>query len=155
VDDVTPKAAAFDVERLARLQDGLQLPLSLYKPQHNPAGTLRFKIFRREEPIPLSDALPMLEHMGLRVISERPYLLELPDRKAWIQDFEMGFGGDRPLEQVRDIFQEAFYRTWRGDAENDSFNRLVLGAGLSWRQVALLRAYCKYLLQTGLPFSQA
>src|SRR5690606_8437176 len=113
------------------------------------------KIFRKENPIPLSDALPMLEHMGLRVISERPYLLELPDRKAWIQDFDMGYGGDRPLPEVKDIFQEAFYRIWRGDAENDNFNRLVLGAGLSWRQVALVRAYCKYLLQTGLPFSQA
>ena len=43
---------------------------------------------------------------------------------------------------------------WRGDAENDGFNRLILAAGLSWRQVAMLRGYCKYLLQIGVPFSQ-
>src|SRR3546814_17091859 len=33
--------------------------------------------------------------------------------------------------------------------------RLVLTAGLDWRQVALLRAYCKYLLQAGVSFSHA
>ena len=154
VDDVTPKAAAFDVERLARLKTDLELPQSLYKPQKNPDGMLRFKIFRNGSPIPLSDALPMLEHMGLRVISERPYEVDLPDRTLWIQDFDMGYSGNRPLEEIRDIFQEAFYRIWRGDAENDNFNRLVLAAKLSWRQTTLLRAYCKYLLQTGLPFSQ-
>ncbi|MCX5511794.1 NAD-glutamate dehydrogenase domain-containing protein, partial [Pseudomonas sp. BJa3] len=52
-------------------------------------------------------------------------------------------------------FEEAFACIWRGDAENDGFNKLVLGAGLAWRQVALLRGYCKYLLQTGVPFSQS
>ena len=39
--------------------------------------------------------------------------------------------------------------------EDDGFNRLVLGAGLGWRDVAMLRAYCKYLRQAGVPFSQA
>ena len=52
-------------------------------------------------------------------------------------------------------FRETFARVWHGDAENDGFNRLVLAAGLHWRQVAMLRGYCKYLLQTGVPFSQA
>src|SRR3546814_4785441 len=41
------------------------------------------------------------------------------------------------------------------DLENDGFNRLVLGAGLTWRQVAMLRGYCKFLLQVGVPFSQS
>ncbi len=154
IDDVTPKAAAFDVERLDKLASGMQLPQSLYKPAKYPDGLLRFKIFRCDEPIPLSEALPMLENMGLRVISERPYDLELPDRVFWIQDFEMAYAGTKPLAEVKDAFQEAFYRIWRGDAENDSFNRLVLATGMSWRHTAVLRAYCKYLLQTGLPFSQ-
>lgn len=52
-------------------------------------------------------------------------------------------------------FVEAFVRIWDGNAENDGFNGLVLAAGLDWRQVALLRGYCKYLLQTGAPFSQS
>ena len=53
------------------------------------------------------------------------------------------------------IFRDAVASTWLGQAENDGFNRLVLAAGLTWRQTAVLRAFCRYLLQTGIPFSQA
>ncbi|HET7676183.1 MAG TPA: NAD-glutamate dehydrogenase, partial [Gammaproteobacteria bacterium] len=56
---------------------------------------------------------------------------------------------------VKGIFQDAFAQIWSGNVENDGFNKLVLAAGLTWRETALLRAYCKYLLQTGAPFSQA
>ena len=59
------------------------------------------------------------------------------------------------VEQVGALFEDAFEQIWRGNAENDGFNRLVLGAKLDWRQVAMLRGYCKYLLQTGATFSQA
>src|SRR4249919_337253 len=59
------------------------------------------------------------------------------------------------IEQVREMFQTAFERIWRGVAENDAFNKLILGAQLDWRQVSVLRGYCKYLLQTGVPFSQS
>ena len=44
---------------------------------------------------------------------------------------------------------------WSGAIENDGFNRLLLAAELDARQVVVLRAYCRYLLQTGMPFSQA
>ena len=53
------------------------------------------------------------------------------------------------------LFKEAFLAAWRGDIENDGFNRLLLCAGLSAREIVVLRAYCRYLLQTGMPFSQA
>jgi glutamate dehydrogenase len=118
---------------------------------------LRFKLFRPHEPIPISDVLPMLENMGLKVISERPYHLQTGDGAgAWIQDFEMSYaaGGVLDPASVRDEFQEAFARVWYGEAENDGFNRLVLAARLTWRETAMLRACCRYLLQTGLPFSQ-
>src|SRR5690606_36636462 len=35
------------------------------------------------------------------------------------------------------------------------FNKLVLAAGLDWRQVSMLRAYARYLQQVGVPFSQS
>src|SRR5581483_2005321 len=56
---------------------------------------------------------------------------------------------------VRGTFTQAFAAVWRGEAENDGFNRLVLGAGLTAREVAILRAYSKYLRQVGSAFSQA
>ena len=33
---------------------------------------------------------------------------------------------------------------WRGECESDSLNRLVVTAGIDWRQVQILRAYRKY-----------
>ena len=156
-EDVSPRAASFDIEKMDALgNDPESLRMSLYRPPSFPDSNLRFKVFHRELPIPISEALPMLENMGLKVISERPYRVELPDDSAlWIQDFEMVYA-HRVIDpgKVNETFQQAFYRTWRGQIENGGFNRLVLGAGLTWRQVSLLRAYCKYLLQTRLPFSQ-
>ncbi len=157
-EDVSPRAASFDIENMDGLGESAEsLRMSLYRPPSFPDSKLRFKVFHRKDPIPISEGLPMLENMGLRVISERPYEVELDDESVmWIQDFEMEYPhGTIDPAKVNQIFQEAFYRVWRGQIESDGFNRLILGAGLTWRQVALLRAICKYLLQTGLPFSQA
>ena len=98
----------------------------------------------------------MLENLGLRINSEHPYEIELEDGRVVIQDFAV-----EPLVRKVDVgaararFEDAFAAVWRGDAENDGFNRLVLAAGLNWRQVAMLRGYCKFLLQTAVTFSQA
>ncbi|MEM9302884.1 MAG: NAD-glutamate dehydrogenase [Pseudomonadota bacterium] len=157
VEDVTPWVASFDVENLAALGGDDDLRMSLYRPRQRDANVFRFKIFRRNRTIPLSDALPILENMGLRIVSERPYRLEAKDGACWwIQDFDMQLdgGGDIDLDQLRDPFEEGFRRVVHGEAEDDGFNRLVIAAGLDWRQVAMLRGYCKYLLQTGVPFSQ-
>ena len=59
------------------------------------------------------------------------------------------------VTDVKQHFQDAFAKVWYGQMESDGFNRLVLGARLSWRDVTMLRAYCKYLLQTRVSFSQA
>ena len=135
-----------------------RLEMSFYRPLEAPDQELHFKLFRRGQPIPLSDALPILEHMGLRVIGERPYQIALGDGEpVWIHDFRMVYEqepGPDP-EKVAPLFQETFARVWRGETESDGFNRLVLGAQLSWRETSLLRAYCKYLLQTRIPFSQS
>jgi glutamate dehydrogenase len=155
IEEVSPAIAATDVECLASLKDPEDLRLSLYR-SHRPGGALRFKLYRQLDDIPLSDALPMMENMGLRVISEHPYKVETTDGITFIQDFEVeSLQGELDVEMLDQNFEEAFARTWQGAAENDGFNRLVLAAGLSWEQVAMLRSYCKYLLQVGVPFSQA
>ncbi|HET6434089.1 MAG TPA: NAD-glutamate dehydrogenase, partial [Xanthomonadaceae bacterium] len=155
IEQVTPALAAADVRSLAALQGTDDLLLRLYRPARE-QGQLRLKFYRLGDDIPLSDALPMMENLGLRVITEHPYRVELGDTDAWIQDFEVeSTHPDLDVDSLDESFEEAFKRIWSGDAENDGFNRLVLGAGLTWRQVAMLRAYCKYLLQVGVPFSQA
>jgi glutamate dehydrogenase len=156
-EDVSPKVASYDLERLAEIRTADDLAMSLYQPDEQYSNMLRFKVFKYGEPIPLSEVLPMLEDLGLHIGSERPYQLKMTSgMHLWVQDFDMqpASGKPYPLESVREKFQQAFEHVWRGDAESDGFNRLILSAQLHWRDVVLLRSYCKYLLQTGLPFSQ-
>ena len=158
VEDVTPREATFDIERLSDIEDDpTQLRMSLYRPPTFSENHVRFKIFHAEHPLPISDVLPMLENLGLRVISERPYRVRLQSElEILVQDFEMSYEHEALVPaEVNEIFQDAFANVWSGRADNDGFNTLVLGAGLDWRQVTILRAYCRYLLQTGMPFSQS
>ncbi|GAB2520040.1 NAD-glutamate dehydrogenase [Lysobacter humi (ex Lee et al. 2017)] len=154
IENVSAQVAADDVEHLAALTGADDLRLSLYR-SHQGEGGLRFKFYRQGDDIPLSDALPMMENMGLRVIAEHPYRIEAGGQVFFIQDFEVEYPGTLDVTGVDQDFEDAFAAIWRGQAENDGFNRLILAAGLSWRQVAMLRAYCKYLLQVGVTFSQA
>ncbi|SDY17751.1 glutamate dehydrogenase [Lysobacter sp. yr284] len=155
IDEVSAGVAARDIAHLAALAGPEDLRLSLCRTRPGEGG-LRFKFYRQLDDIPLSDALPMMENMGLRVISEHPYRLTVDAQPVYIQDFEVETANnDIDVDRLDENFEEAFAQIWRGNAENDGFNRLILAASLSWRQVAMLRAYCKYLLQVGVPFSQS
>ena len=155
VEDVSPAVAAEDVHQLSLLDSDNALRMSFYHPPKAPE-TLRFKVYRSGGDIALSEVLPQLENLGLRVLTEHVY--EIPGDAAprSIQDFEVQPVGKLTfsVEQVGALFEDAFEQIWRGNAENDGFNRLILGAKLNWRQVAMLRGYCKYLLQAGATFSQ-
>ncbi|MFL6295108.1 MAG: NAD-glutamate dehydrogenase, partial [Actinomycetes bacterium] len=158
LDDFPARNAVYDIQRMEDLAERGGLNMNLYRPLEAPPGTLRFKLFWADRPLPLSDAVPMLEDMGVRVVEERPYELHPAGHgPVWIHDFGIvytGPEGDLDISRVRDIFQEAFAAILRGEAESDGFNRLVLRARLTWRQIVVLRAYCKYLRQTRLTFSQ-
>ena len=139
----------------ASLRDADDIRLSLYRSRRK-ADTLHFKVFRLGADIALSDVMPLLENMGLKVLTEHLYEIEAEGSKLYIQDIEVQPSArfEFDIDEVRELFQTAFERIWRGVAENDGFNKLILGAQLDWRQVSVLRGYCKYLLQTGVPFSQ-
>ncbi|MFA7542402.1 MAG: NAD-glutamate dehydrogenase domain-containing protein, partial [Lysobacterales bacterium] len=158
VEENTPEAAAADIEAMDQLDGGSDLRLNLYQPAVDDDRHFRFKLYRLGEQITLSEALPMMENMGLRIVSEHPYTLEAEGQRISLQDFEITFTDediDVDVQASHVFFEEAFEAVWRGEAENDSFNRLIVAARLFWREVALLRAYTKYLLQVGVPFSQA
>ncbi|MFZ3470709.1 NAD-glutamate dehydrogenase [Streptomyces sp. 4.24] len=165
--DHSPRAAVADLCHLERLSaSDRAFALSLYEPVGAGPGERRFKIYRTGEQVSLSAVLPVLQRLGVEVTDERPYELRCSDRSnAWIYDFGLrmplstGNGdGATPSnylgDDARERFQDAFSAVWQGDAENDNFNTLVLGAGLTWRQAVVLRAYAKYLRQAGATFSQ-
>lgn len=160
IEEVSPEVAADDVQSIAKLHKPGDLHLKLYRTSAIEHERLRFKVFRYAAPLVLSDVMPVLENLGLKVLSERLFEVEVGHESVFIQDFEvisqqdqMGFES-MDVESVRAAFEMAFEQVLRGHFENDGFNRLILLAKLDWRQVAVLRAYCKYLLQVGVPFSQ-
>lgn len=165
--DHSPRAAVADLCHLERLSaSDREFALSLYEPVGAGPGERRFKIYRTGEQVSLSAVLPVLQRLGVEVTDERPYELRRSDRvSAWIYDFGLRMplstgNGEHPgtssylADDARERFQDAFAAVWQGDAENDNFNTLVLGAGLTWRQAVVLRAYAKYLRQAGSTFSQ-
>jgi glutamate dehydrogenase len=146
-----------DIEQMEMLTRENPLGMLFYTPLDKAPSALRLKLFHAEHPIALSDVLPTLENMGLRVIGERPHEIIFKDGKiVWINDFDVVYrkGKEVDVETVRDIFQDAFAKIWLHIAEDDGFNRLVLAAKLTWRETAMIRAYTKYLRQIGFNFSQ-
>jgi len=154
-----PTLAILDIEHVDQSLQSDGIAMNLYRPIEADAAELRLKLYNAGTQIPLSDVLPILENMGLKVLSEEPYRVKPRDteKSVWIHDFSTvtADGSDCDLGSVRRVFQDSLARIWRGEMEDDGFNQLVLGAGLDWRSVAMLRAYCKYLRQAGVPFSQA
>lgn len=149
-----PSTAIEDIKKIENLSEKNPLGMILYK---SGLSELRLKLFHTEETIALSDVLPTLENMGMRIIGERPHEIILKDGNlVWINDFDMIYvkNKDVDINSIKTIFQEAFFHIWFHHAEDDGFNQLVLAAELSWREIAILRAYTKYLRQTGFNFSQ-
>jgi glutamate dehydrogenase len=151
-EDFVPATGAADVRRMEGVtEDGIVL--SLYSPVAAGPGEARFKVFRRGTALSLSAVLPVLSSLGVEVVDERPYQLEIGAEHAWIYDF--GLRHRKPLPTgSRELFQDAFMAVWSGRAESDGFSALVLAAKMPWRQVSILRAYAKYFRQGGSTFSQ-
>ena len=157
-DEVAPSEALADIAELESLERAPQeLRLRLHRPAGQRPERMHLKIVKHGDPVPISDIMPMMENFGLRVIAERPYELSWADAGAlWIQDFELEHrdGMRLDLERIDRDFREAFAAVWRGEVEDDGFNRLLLACGLAAREITVLRAVCRYLLQTGVAFSQ-
>ncbi len=157
-EDVPARSAVPDIEMAERVAASGTLGVNLYRPLEAAPGTLRFKLFHAGKPVPLSDSLPMLERMGLRVLEERSYRVSPEGAQAvWLHDFGLATAQDRDVEidAVGTLFEDAFGRVLAGEVESDDFNRLVLAARLAADEIVVLRAYAKYLRQIGFPLSQA
>ncbi|GGB87949.1 NAD-glutamate dehydrogenase [Marinobacterium zhoushanense] len=154
--DATPPATAVeDLAQLASLGVDNSLTTRLAPLA---AGHLSLRVLGCGGDMTLSDVLPILEHLGVSVLSATPYQLspEKGQLPGWIIDFQLACDPQLDLEPqaVREQFQQSFIRTYNGELEDDRFHQLVLRAGLSYRDITLLRAVSKYLQQLGVPFSQ-
>ncbi len=158
-EDFAGRDAVADLQRLDGLSGPDDIGLTISIPEQPSEVDRRLKLYVAGT-ISLSRAFPILQSMGAEVIDERPYDVQRDDgTRCHIYDFGLAFAErDLPLagdlEAARRRFSDAFIAAWRGDAETDGFNRLVLTANLGWRQVAVLRAYAHYLQQIGSTYTQ-
>ena len=163
-DAFTPHEAVEDLSALGVLAQAGNLPAldaRVLRKLHDAHSTLRIKLYGLGPALPLSVSLPIFENFGLKVIAEDAYPVELKSgegwtREAFVLDFlmERADQGAADLGDIKQPLEQAFHAVVAGEAESDGFNRLVIGAGLDWRDVTILRATAKYLRQAGIQFSQ-
>jgi glutamate dehydrogenase len=149
--------AVADIAPLQAALDGASFGVRLSREAGLPSHRFTARLFHPKEPFALSDVVPLAENLGLRVLSEAPFLLKHGESEGvalQVLSVETADKSPVDLAAVGPHFAETLDRLWAGALENDGLNRLVLGAGLAWREVAMLRAYAKYLRQAGIPFSQ-
>ncbi|MFK8042583.1 NAD-glutamate dehydrogenase [Congregibacter sp.] len=157
-DDFDPRVAVLDIQHILALNGTDRLGMNLYRLLEEKDDHLKLRLYRMGSPLPLSDVLPILENLGLRVVAERAYPVRAASEgRYWIQEFSLiySLAKNIDLEQVKEEFEDAFSRIWYGQAESDSFNRLLLGSRLSWREIALLRAYACYFGQINFAYSRS
>ncbi len=150
----TPKSAAHDIGKFKTALDTLSTQIEIYESAPGSKTAFGLKIYTPyETTAALSDIIPMLENMGVRVVDERPFLIRMADGAViGIRDFQLS--GDNAADALKnkDLFETALLKVWNGEVENDSMNRLVLASGITYRHAEMLRAYSKYLKQVGFAY---
>jgi glutamate dehydrogenase len=159
-DAFTPPEAVDDLIALDGLaRSGRGVEARVLRKSQDGRSVLRFKLYGSGPALPLSVSLPIFENFGLKVIAEDAYPVELrtgEPREAFVLDFlmERADQGAADLAEIKHPLEEAFHAVISGEAESDGFNRLVIGAGIGWRDITILRAMAKFLRQAAVPFSQ-
>ena len=158
---VSAESALHDIAYIDALRVGIDdVSVNLYQPKGASAGEVRLKAYRRREPVALSDILPILENMGLRSIAENPYEVKpaggAETESVWVHDFLLNYTGSGAIQvaRIKQVFEEALLKVWKKQADDDGLNRLVISAGLGWREVMLLRTYNNFWHQARSPFSR-
>ena len=154
--NVPPARAVSDLERIDRLlASGHGLTSEMNHDEGAPADEWRFRVYRRGEPAALSELLPLLAHLGLVALDERPSTFVIGADRVHLYDIGVRVPPGTDVGTAQSELESTFEGLMSGDVEADGFNRLVSVAGLTARQVSVLRAYAKYLRQIGFAFSQS
>lgn len=153
-DDYIPRKAVADIVHFEEARKK-NLSMSLYQVLEESTDQLHFKLFLKDQAVQLSHVMPILENFGLSVAEERPYKVKPKSGGfIWLSDFTLLTTKPIDITEVTDKFKEAFSMTWSGVAENDRLNSLIVYAGLNWREVSIIRAYTRYVIQIGVRLSQ-
>ncbi|HSA89654.1 MAG TPA: NAD-glutamate dehydrogenase domain-containing protein, partial [Burkholderiales bacterium] len=155
-EEYTVHEALADIEMLQGFDPATDLGMNLHVREGANPGRLNFKIYRRGSGVALSESVPMLERLGVRVQYEHPHEITpagAPATRVVDYGLVLPAGSEPDVAKAREAFHEAFFGMWSGTIEADSLNRLVLSAGLAPREIVILRAYARYLRQGTSTFS--
>ena len=145
--------AVDDIDSLEalRLSGRRQVGLHEFDP-HRPF-TYRLKVFDQQTRYVLSDVLPVLENLGFRVLTADTYEIRPEDEpdEITLHSFLVQVPEQWEIEpeSAGSRVSDAFFAIQNGWAENLGINSLILSAGLTWRQVALIKAYGAYAFRIG------
>jgi glutamate dehydrogenase len=157
-EDFDAGTAVRDMLRLDDLPRENGLGFELYTPDPEDDADIRLKVFRTGHSVSLARALPIFTLMGIEVLDERPYEIDVPDDESdvlWIYDFGLRLPVGVTFDETRSgNVIEAVRLLWLEQIEKDGFNALVVRSRLTWWQTNILRMYAKYLRQVGTTFSQ-
>jgi glutamate dehydrogenase len=149
-----PEEGAEDILRLASLKDSDDRGVRMFRRPTDAPGQLHIKTYRRGGLIPLSEAVPVLENFGFRVLEEMPSAVGTGGSVGYVHDFTL----ELPEADIDAIvarapqIEAAISSVFSREAEDDEFNQLVLFAGLDTQPVVWLRSWFRYLRQTGSSF---
>ncbi len=158
--DTRPERVVVDVRHLEKLTEVPHV-VDLSEPDADadlPAeNAATLEVYHRDHGLALSDVLPLLENLGFRVLEQNPYNLTVDGEHRGVDVYSVANanGGPIGVEENRSRIVSAMSMLLAGGVDNDRLNRLILHAGLTVRQVALLRLYQMYYAQINSVISRA
>ncbi len=154
-----PDRALIDIGKIEQLTDEMPVGVDFFHELDKADHKLNVMLYQLHDPISLSRRVPVFENFGFSVVSEETYKISVRQNgnrtHIYLHNLLLDTTSGQPvaLDNLKSRLEECFTAVWRGAALNDQFNRLILDAGLNWRETALLRCYSSYLRQIGSPFS--
>ena len=149
------KTAQDDIERLLSLTTSQPMIWHLYQSAEDAENQLHLKLYGNQQPVTLSDVLPVLENFGVSVITVQTYTFDLTEQPIWMQEYELTLAhvDNVDMKVVRSQFEDSLQEIWAGRVDDDGFNELVLTTKLDTYDVVVLRALSRYMHQARAGFS--
>jgi glutamate dehydrogenase len=149
--------AILDISKIEECLERDVVLFNLYKSPCLAAEISELKIYSPQKELLLSEIMPIVESFGFNMIHEHTYIVNPNEEKnIWVHYFHLNLSKAAAdfSKEIKNNFEETISLTWQNITNDDFLNRLIVAANLNWRQVYLLRAYMKYIYQTGFRYSE-
>jgi len=154
-----PNIATDDVQTMAIMQELNDVfAVRIHsKTDQNQMGVTNIRLFRRENPVSLSEVMPLFACLGLYVATQNSLPVKLATGATiWVHDFNVPLKEGQCLDTKRIAnLTSAINAAWQGNIENDNLNQLVVTGGLNKEEVFILRALSAYAQQVSVKYNKA